>query len=260
MKKLIKSIRNLNRARSAKISLLIIVITAIIGFSVMGCGFTSNNDNDSDNNNNNNNNDNGSGKDSNKNPGSKRENAISVTVGHSKTYTIRYNSEHWFKFLGTGDPVIFETTGDVVDTYMEIFEGDSTYNWSYMGNEDDNSGGGYNALLSKTPALDTMYYIKITPRSDTNGNYTFVISAPTSNIRTNPIQVTVGYSVPQIINSSGQHWFIFTGTGNRVFFETEGNVVNTNLSIFIESSGESSYSKTQGNKGVNFITVLGTTY
>ena len=52
--------------------------------------------------------------------GSSRERAIPVTVGFSESYTIQSSGEHWFKFIGTGEPVIFETKGDVVDTYIVV--------------------------------------------------------------------------------------------------------------------------------------------
>jgi len=178
-------------------------------------------------------------------------------VGNSSVHTIATTGEHWFKFVGTGDPVIFETRGDVVDTYISFYEGDSTY--AGWGNEDDNSGEGSNALISKGTTSGTTYYIKITPRSGTKGEYSFVVSAPTSNIRTNPITIVVGNSSSHVI-ASGTHWFRFTGTGDRVFFETESKVVNTNMNIYIGDSTNSIYSKKQGDNGVNFITVSGTTY
>jgi len=192
--------------------------------------------------------------------GTSRTNAILVTVGNSSSHTINSSGEHWFKFVGTGDPIIFETRGNVVDTYIEVYAGDNsnTYSWN-DGADDDNSGGGSNALVSKGTTSGTTYYIKITSRSGTSGNYTFVVSSPTSNIRTNPITVMVGNSSSHII-ADGTHWFIFTGTGDRVFFETEGDVVKTNMNIYLGDSTSSSYSKNQSNKGINFITVSGTTY
>ena len=228
----------------------LIALVAVIGFSMVGCDalFGTNKDPGDPN-----------GDGTGTGTGDPRKNAKTVIVGNSSVHTIATTGEHWFKFEGTGDPVIFETRGDVVDTFMEIFEGDSTYNWSYMGNEDDNSGGGANALITKTIPLGTTYYIKITPRSGTKGEYTFVVSAPTSNIRTNPITVEVGNSSSHII-ANGTHWFRFTGTGVRVFFETESNVVNSNMNIYIGDSTNSIYSKQQGNNGINFITVSGTTY
>jgi len=187
--------------------------------------------------------------------GNSRDGAILVTVGFSSSYTIQSSGEHWFKFVGTGEPVIFETRGNAVDTYMEVYAGDNTSTWN-DGAYDDNSGEGYNALVSKGTTSGTMYYIKITPRSSTNGTYTFVVTAPFFNIRTNPITVAVGNSSSHVMGY-GQHWFKLVGDGKRVFFETEGNVVNTNLSIYFE---ENTYVSYNWKKHVNFITVSGTTY
>ncbi|GBU27029.1 hypothetical protein R84B8_00550 [Treponema sp. R8-4-B8] len=100
---------------------------------------------------------------------------MEVTKEYSSSHTISYNGEYWFIYQGTGEPVTFKTEGNVVDTYMEFFEGASTYNWSYMGNEDDNSGEGYNAKLTKETTSGTTYFIRITTRSGTSGGYTFVV-------------------------------------------------------------------------------------
>jgi len=188
--------------------------------------------------------------------GSTQEKAMSVTVGNSSSHTISSSGEHWFKFTGTGDPVIFETTGSVVDTYIAIFEGTSTLTF----NTNDNGGEGSNALYGLTTKSGTTYWIKITARSSTSGTYTFVIKAPTSNLRANPITVSVGNSSSHTIFSSGTHWFMFTGTGDRVFFETDDNVVDTNMRIYIGDSTSQSYSKSSSNKGINFFTTVGTTY
>jgi len=186
-----------------------------------------------------------------------QSNAILVTVGNTSSHTISSNGEHWFKFVGTGDPVIFETTGDVVDTYMTVVTGSIHL---YLNTPcDDNSGEGSNALCSFTTTSGETYWIKVTARSSTSGTYTFVVKSPTSNLRANPIMVSVGNSSSHTIFSNGTHWFIFTGTGERVFFETEGNVVNTNMGIYIGDNISSSYSN-GNNKGINFITVSGTTY
>jgi hypothetical protein len=230
--------------------LSIFALVAVIGF-MAGCQIFPDDD-DPDGNGNGGNGGGGSS-------GNAIDKAISITVGYSSSHTISSSGEHWFKFTGTGDPVIFETTGNVVDTYMRIWNNyDSALaGYSASGGSDDNSGEGSNALRSITATSGTTYWIKVEPRSGTSGSYTFVVKAPTSNIRTNPITVSVGNSSSHTITSTGTHWFRFTGTGNRVFFETEGNVVNTNLKIYIGDSTSSTFS---GDKKVNFITVSGTTY
>jgi len=227
----------------------LIVLVAVMGLSMAGCDFLFG-ENDQDGNG-------GSGGNgSSGGAGSTKEKAMSVTVGNSSSHTISSSGTHWFKFVGTGDPVIFETTGNVVDTYINV-EYTTT---SFVPRSDDNSGDGSNALLGFTSVLGETYYIRITARSGTSGTYTFVIKAPTSNLKANPITVSVGNSSSHTIFSSGTHWFKFTGTGNRVFFETEGNVVNTNMSIYIGDSTSQIYSKSSGNKGINFFTIVGTTY
>jgi len=198
----------------------------------------------------------GGGGGSSNNSNTTREKAILVTVGNSSSHTISSSGEHWFKFVGTGDPVIFETTGSIVDTYITVFEENSTVS----GNYDDNSGEGSNALYSFTTKSGVTYWIKVTARSSTSGTYSFVVKAPKSNLRTNPIAVSVGNSSSHTIFSNGTHWFVFTGTGERVFFETEGEAVNANMKIYIGESTSYLYSKESGNKGINFITVSGTTY
>jgi len=141
-----------------------------------------------------------------------------------------------------------------VDTYITYYEGDSSWPGS-----DDNSGDGSNALCSFTTKSGETYWIKVTARSSTNGTYTFVVKSPTSNLRANPINVSIGNSSSHTIFKDGTHWFKFTGTGERVFFETEGNVVNTSIRIYIGDN--TSYLYYKGNdKGINFITVPGTTY
>jgi len=199
--------------------------------------------------------DNGGGGVSSNNKNTTKEKATLVAIGNSSSHTISSSGEHWFKFVGTGDPIIFETTGNVVDTYISVFEENS-----WVGYSNDDSGEGSNALYSQNTTSETTYYIRVTAGSGTSGTYTFVVKAPTSNLRTNPITVSVGNSSSHTIFSNGTHWFVFTGTGERVFFETEGEAVNANIRIYIGENSSSLYSKESGNKGINFITVSGTTY
>ena len=223
-----------------------IAFVAVIAFSMAGCEIFPNDDDPNGNGNG------GNGGGGSNTSGSTRENAISVTVGYSSSHTISSSGTHWFKFVGTGDPVIFETRGDAVDTYIAVFEGNAT-----RGNGDDNSGAGSNALYSRNTTSGTTYFIRIETRSGTSGTYTFVVTAPTFNIRTNPIVVTAGYSSSHIIDSSGQHWFRFQGTGGSVVFETEGNVVNTSISILV---GDSTGTFLTHNTRISFTTISGTTY
>ena len=187
--------------------------------------------------------------------GTTRENAITVGVGHSSSHIISSDSEYWFRFVGTGEPVIFETRGNVVSTFIEVFVGNSRF--SQIGHRDSRSGEGYNALISMNTDLGAEYFIRIEPRNGTSGSYTFVVTAPFFNIRTNPIQVSVGYSSPHVINANGTHWFHFQGTGNQVFFETEGNVVGTEITFF---EGDDTSSLLQANMQVSFITNAQSTY
>jgi hypothetical protein len=97
--------------------------------------------------------------------------AIPVTVGYSSSHTISRDGEHWFSFLGTGDSVIFETEGNVVDTWMRV---EGHIYWPGEG-YDDNSGDGYNAKCSFNTVSGTTYFIRIETRSGTSGTYTFVV-------------------------------------------------------------------------------------
>ncbi|MDR0517112.1 MAG: hypothetical protein LBH25_08725, partial [Fibromonadaceae bacterium] len=65
----------------------------------------------------------------------------------------------------------------VVDTYMTIWDnyGYASDNRTILGSSDDNSGEGSNALISKTPASGTRYWIKVTAKSSTYGTYTFIV-------------------------------------------------------------------------------------
>jgi hypothetical protein len=237
----------------------LIALVAVIGFSMVGCDILFGTNKDTGNTNGNGTGS-GTGNGTGTGTGDPKDNAKTVTVGYSSDHTISSSGEHWFKFTGTGDPVIFETTGDVVDTYMEVWDDYSNagFGWGNF-NRDDNSGEGNNALCSLITTSGTTYWIRITARSGTKGSYTFVVKEPTSNLKNNPIIVSVGNSSSHTVYRDGTHWFRFTGTGDRVFFETEGNVVNTNISIYIGDDTRSSYSK--GNdKGINFFTVSGITY
>jgi hypothetical protein len=102
--------------------------------------------------------------------GSSKTYAIPVTVGYSSPHAITQSGEHWFSFRGTGNTVISETTGSVVDTYMEIYN-ETGSRVSY----NDNGGDGSNALVSLNTTLGTTYFIKITTRNNTSGTYTFVV-------------------------------------------------------------------------------------
>jgi len=106
--------------------------------------------------------------------GSSQSNAIPVVVGYSSSHTISRDGIHWFSFLGTGDTVIFETKGTVVDTEMYIWI-DNHYMSSY-GN--DNGGEGLNALCSVNTTLGTTYFIRIETMQGTSGAYTFVARNP----------------------------------------------------------------------------------
>jgi len=186
--------------------------------------------------------------------GSTRQNAISVTLGYSTSHTISSSGENWFKFVGTGNPVIFETIGNAVATTIIIYIGDNTYYDTYT----SSGGEGSNALRSQSTTSGTTYFVRITARNSTSGTYTFAVKEPTSNLRTNPIIISVGNSSSHTINSNGTHWFRFTGDGNRVFFETSGNVVNTNINIY--SGDSTSYIYNNWKSGVNFITISGQIY
>jgi len=179
MKNFFRIFENINRTRSVKVPLLIIAIVAVIGFSIMGCvvpddngsgGNNSGSGNDggsSGNGTGNSGTDSGSNGSSSKTPGSTKENAISVTVGYSSSHTISSSGENWFKFTGTGDPIIFETKGNVVDTHMWI---ESWSDWW----ENNDGGEGSNALMSGDTTSGTTYTIKITAESGTSGSFTFV--------------------------------------------------------------------------------------
>jgi len=186
---------------------------------------------------------------------STKEKAITVTAGYSATCTISTSGENWFKFIGTGDPIIFETEGDIVDTNIDVDDG----SWWGAG-WSDNDGDGNNALVSLTSQVGTTYLIKITAKNGTKGAYTFVVKEPTSNLRSNPINVSVGNSSSHTIYKDGTHWFRFSGTGDRVFFESEGNVVRTEITIYVGDTNDVASCKKLDNTGINFFTVVGTTY
>jgi len=237
----------------------LIVLMAVIGLLMGGCGFLLDN-NEQDNGDGGNGGTGGTGGTSGTGGtggnsggvGSSRENAKSVTVGYSESHSISLNGEYWFKFTADGNPVIFETTGNVVDTYMAVYR--ETYYLGY----DDNTGEGSNALDSLTSTTSgSTYFIKITTKNQTSGIFGFVVKQPTANIRTNPISVTVGYSSPHTINSNGTHWFCFQGTGNSVVLETESNVVNTSISFFV---GDNTSAILTDKEHISFSTISGTMY
>jgi hypothetical protein len=187
-----------------------------------------------------------------------REKAMLVTVGNSSSHAISQNGEHWFSFQGTGETFIFETTGDVVDTYIAIY----TENQGYSTYSNDNGGEGYNALCSLNTIPGTTYFIRITSNNYTSGyspsgTYTFVVTLSTTNARANSIPLTVEYSASHTISSGGQHWFSFQGTGESVIFETEGNVVETGIELYIENNTSAILTD---KKRISFSTALETTY
>ena len=227
--------------------MLALIVGVMLVIALSGCDFLFGNEDPDD--------DDGGVEGGSSGAGSSRNNARSVTVGYSSSHTISLSGEHWFKFAADGNPVIFETTGNVVDTYIQVYKDDDTI-WG--DGSDDDSGEGSNALVSHTSTTSgSTYFIKITTRNQTNGTYSFMVKQPTANIRTNPIAVSLGNSSSHTINSISTHWFRFDGTGYRVFFETEGNVVTTSISIFVGDSTSSSYS---GSNPISFFTVSGTTY
>jgi len=219
----------------------IIALIAVIGFSMSACDFGNDEDTGG-------NGGNGGGGGA----GNSKDNAISVTVGYSSSHTISSSGTHWFKFVGTGEPIIFETEGNVVATTIAVFVGNNT-----LGNQSTSGGAGSNALRTENTTSGTNYFIRIQPRSGTSGTYTFVVKAPSVNIRTNPISVLVGNSSSHTISSSGQHWFSFQGTGSSIVFGTDSNVVNTNISLFI---GDSTSAILTDNAKISFSTISGTTY
>lgn len=109
--------------------------------------------------------------------GNSRENPMSVTIGYLSSHNIRADSEHWFRFVGTGEPIIFETRGNVVSTSIAVFEGNHTVTWAV----DNGSGEGYNGLVSMNTVQGTEYFIRVQPRNGTSGSYTFVVTAPFFN-------------------------------------------------------------------------------
>jgi hypothetical protein len=189
--------------------------------------------------------------------GSSRTFAIPVTVGYSSPHNISEGGAHWFSFFGTGEAVIFETTGAAVDTYMEIYNGNSRVDY------DNNSGeGNNNALISLNTVLGTTYFVRITGRDASGflsyGTYTFVVMVSTANTRaTNPILVATGYSSSHTISSGGQHWFKIEGTGGNVIFETTSKVVTTNIELY---RGDNTDAILTDKSRISFSIVSGTTY
>ena len=227
-----------------------ITLILVIGFSMIACDGLFGDKDDKDDND-----ENGGGS------GSSIDNGISVIVGNSSSHSINQNGKHWFKFVGTGETIIFETSGNIVDTYMVVWSDYDTAKgeWEYLGGavRDNDSGEGQNALATINTVSGTTYYVRITPQSSTSGMYNLVVTAPTANIRTNPISFSLGNSSSYVIASSGQHWFSFQGNGQSIIIETEGNVVTTNMEIFIGSNTNSDFS--EGNK-ISISAISGTTY
>jgi len=251
----------------------LIVLVAVIGLSMGGCGFLFDYNNQDDNDG-----DGGGswtggtggtggnggtgGTGGSGGVGSTVDNAISVTVGYSSSHTINQNGKQWFSFVGTGGTIIFETTGNVVYTEMRIWNNHdyakSEYSSLGVVGSDDNSGEGQNALVTlNTTTLGVIYYIRITSQSSTSGTYTFLVKFPVVNSRTDPILVTDGYSSSHTINSNGQHWFRFQGTGEMVTFETESKVVTVKIEVYI---GDNTNTTSIETNKISFITVSGTTY
>jgi hypothetical protein len=143
---------------------LTLIVGIILVFSSIACDDIFGDDNNDGNNS-------GNGGGGGGGSGTSQSNAIPVIVGYSSSHTISSNGQHWFKFIGTGDPVIFETRGNVVDTYIDV---DYTTMYFYP-RSNNNSGEGSNALLSFSAVSGEMYYVKITPRSSTSGTYAFLV-------------------------------------------------------------------------------------
>ncbi len=183
-----------------------------------------------------------------------KETALLVRENNSYTQTIGYNGEHWFKLVGTGsEPVIIETKGDVVDTYMEV-EYETT---SFYPRSDNDGGEGKNAKLTFNAVSGETYFIKITTRSGTYGAYTFVVTkVDPCNIQTNATPVLVGSSTRRSIYPNCQHWYTFVGDGSRVSFEAEGGVVNATIRVYKGTSAIYS----EYNKKISIITIPGQTY
>jgi len=177
-----------------------------------------------------------------------------ITLG-TTNHIISNGNEQWFKFNGTGSSIVFETIGNIVDTYIIIFEEKIiATSWS-----DDNSGDGYNALYAINTTFGLPYFIKIETRNNTYGSYNLVVTEAISNIRTNPMIITTGSTLKQTIIGGyiGQHWFKFIGTGENVIFESIGNVVNTNIELYIEDETRAVFSN---NKKISISTVIGKNY
>jgi len=103
--------------------------------------------------------------------GNTRETARLVTVGYSSSNNISSSGEHWFRFVGTGNPVIFETRGNTVATEISVWIDNQ-----WMSSNYSSSGGeGSNALVSRATNPGTNYFIQITARNSTFGTYTFVV-------------------------------------------------------------------------------------
>jgi len=189
--------------------------------------------------------------------GSSPSYAIPVAVGDYSSHTISLNGKHWYSFLGTGETMIFETTGKV-DTYMEIWDKHSGAECECgLPTSDDNSGEGQNALVSLKTTAGTTYFIRITPKNSTDGPYDLIVKASTINTRTRPIPVADGYSSSNTISTSGEHWFSFQGTGQTVTLEAKSNVVTADIDIYI---GENTSSTFSAKNKISFTTISGTTY
>jgi len=230
--------------------MLILILGVMLALTLAGCDFLTGDDP----------NENGPGG-NNGGASSTVDNATSITVGYSSSHTISQNGKQWFKFVGTGGTVIFETTGNAVDTYMAIWNnhGDAKNEYSYNGRvgSDDNSGEWQNALVSLNTTSGTTYFIRITSQNSTSGTYTFAVTASTANERHVAIPITDGYSSSHTISTNGQHWFIFQGTGETVILEIVGNVVTANIDIYVGNNTSSTFNE---KNRVSFTTISGTTY
>jgi len=179
---------------------------------------------------------------------------ITVTVGGNSTSAIALtenkwadgniaasSDEQWFKFTATAKlQYIHFEPGTLTDVNVQVYESDGT---TAVGSSAFLSS--YNAYTSLAVTSGSVYYIKVTPDTNSGGAYKITFAAsgippamtitlPTTGVTTLTLNT---WANGNIAASSGEQWFKFTATAATQYIHFElGTLDEINIQLY-DSTG-----------------------
>ncbi|NGZ26949.1 MAG: hypothetical protein G8345_08675 [Magnetococcales bacterium] len=160
----------------------------------------------------------------------------------TSTVDISGDQDWWRILLSANTSYLFSmeaTNSSYLDTYLRLLD-DAGIEISY----DDDSGDGYNSLISYTPTSSGTYYISAQGYSSSTGDYTLSVNnngseIPASTDTTNALTINGEAAISTIGTSGDQDWWrviLSAGTSYAIQLNANASSLDTYLRLLDSSS------------------------